>query len=239
MLFFVILTTLYSALTYFSKTQTIRMMWTAIYFLLLISIQFYLNLGVTAGICGSPQYGTAAMVTFIPWTLIFGGLKALLTIFPGWLSPFANTIGYLITRLAGLHGTLGNVLASSGGKPSTSGTLQDIYDDPSLLINEVTPQNFDSWWSSMKTGGLLKAGASGYQDRMKQLVRLKEVIAEYVWFLLTGALVTSISFNYTVNTSCNLSADVIQQRSAELTAQSARTAQAASSEQRRVYSTTE
>lgn len=239
MLFFVILTTLYAVLTYFAESQTLRMMWLAIYFLLLIVIQFYLNLGVTAGICGSPQYGTTAIVTFIPWTLIFGMLKVILTVFPGWLSPFANTIGYLIARLAGIRETLDGVLAPKGKKASSSGALQHIYEDPSLLINEVTPQGFDSWWSFMKTNGLLASTADQFKDRMKQLVRLKEVVAEYIWFLLTGALVTSISFNYTVNSSCNLSADDIQERSAELTAQSARAAQAASTNNQRVYTTTE
>ena len=43
-------------------------------------------------------------------------------------------------------------------------------------------------------------------DNLKQqllgFVRLKDIVAEYIWYMLTGGLVTSVGYNYVVNASC-------------------------------------
>ena len=36
-------------------------------------------------------------------------------------------------------------------------------------------------------------------------VRAKNITAEYIWYLLTGWLVTSSSYNYLINSRCELS----------------------------------
>ena len=248
LLFFFILTTLYAALTYFSDSQTTRMMWTAIYFLLLMVLQFYINLQTATAVCGgSPQYGTAAIVTFVPWTIIFGTLQAILTVFPGWLSPFANTLGYLVTRMAGLSNVLSDILKPKAGTDGpgksvsqTTQALINIYEDNSLLINEVTPENFDSWWGKMSSaGGLFKSNAGASKTALLKLVRLKEIVAKYVWYLLTGALVSSISFNYAVSSSCDLAPSEIQRRADSLQTAAASRARAAADSPPQVYTTYE
>jgi hypothetical protein len=43
-------------------------------------------------------------------------------------------------------------------------------------------------------------------------ITTKESIAEYIWYLLTGGLVTSASYNYIVNAGCTYSIPELQQR---------------------------
>ena len=46
-------------------------------------------------ICGFDQEKTALLATVLPWFLVLGALKAALIVFPGWLTPFSNTFGYM------------------------------------------------------------------------------------------------------------------------------------------------
>ena len=58
--------------------------------------------------------------------------------------------------------------------------------------------------------GVFQKGVFGnieLKKRLFSLVQLKYSIAEYVWYILGGLLVTSVSFNYIVNTVCSMSAD--------------------------------
>ena len=217
LLFFFITTTIYSILSYYTKSSKNRLMLTGVYFLIVVLVQYYLNLGVATAICGVPQYGTAAMVTFVPWVIMFGLLKVALTAFPGWLAPFSNTFGYLIASLAGLKSTLSKILAPQGEKKGSSATLlNNIYSDPSLMLNELTMQNIETWWQNMSNSDLLSAKASDFKEDLISLVRMKNIVSEYIWFLLTGTLISSVSYNYTVGTSCVLTPDEISIRSEKL-----------------------
>ena len=41
---------------------------------------------------------------------------------------------------------------------------------------------------------------------------MKSIISEYIWFALTGSLVTSISYNSMVNSGCTESAEEMEKR---------------------------
>lgn len=41
---------------------------------------------------------------------------------------------------------------------------------------------------------------------------MKDGIAEFIWFVLTGGLVTSMSYNYIVNSGCTQSASEMKKR---------------------------
>ena len=241
-LFFIGITAVYSAMQYFATSAGMRMAATLIYFLVVIVVQFFLNLGVANQLCGTPQYGTAALVTFIPWFFIFGLLKVVLTVFPGWLGPFSNTLGYGVASLAGLRNTLDSILApkitSAGSTKKATDALEHIYADPSLLINEITPQNFDSFWETMKGGHLFRQGAEAHRGALLKLVRLKNIVAEFLWFVLAGSLVASVSFNYMVNTTCSQSVADIKKNVTKANADRTKAAAAAEAP-RRVYSTHE
>ena len=71
----------------------------AIYFLAVVIVQFAINAGIIINKCGgsvTQNIGSAFVMTFIPWILIFGVLIAILIIFPGFKSAFSNVVGYFV-----------------------------------------------------------------------------------------------------------------------------------------------
>jgi len=72
-------------------------MYLAIYFLLVMVIQFIVNASIITSTCGgsiTQNLGSSGVFTFIPWTLIFGVMALILTIYPGFKSAFSDVIGY-------------------------------------------------------------------------------------------------------------------------------------------------
>ena len=69
----------------------------AVYLLLVMVIQFIVNASIITTTCGgsiSENMGAAGVFTFIPWTLIFGVIILVLTMYPGFKSAFSDVIGY-------------------------------------------------------------------------------------------------------------------------------------------------
>ena len=69
---------------------------TAAYIIIVITTQYFMNVSNTTKICGVKQTKKAFIYTIIPNLFMFGALFAILTIMPGWKSPFANTFGYAV-----------------------------------------------------------------------------------------------------------------------------------------------
>jgi hypothetical protein len=42
------------------------------------------------------------------------------------------------------------------------------------------------------------------------MVKLKDLVAQFVWYMLAGILVTSRSYNYIINQPCGLSPEVAE-----------------------------
>ena len=71
-------------------------------------------------------------------------------------------------------------------------------------------QNFDEFLVSMKT--LLKVDAGSKEVViLKNLIFLKESVAQYMWFLLTGSLVIAVATNSIINSSCNYSEESLKE----------------------------
>jgi hypothetical protein len=68
--------------------------------------------------------------------------------------------------------------------------------------------NFEKAWKKLEAGQIVKTFPTAenlrtiMMDKLYHFVQMKYTIAEYVWNLLTGFLVTSISYNYILNTGC-------------------------------------
>jgi hypothetical protein len=137
----------------------------------------------------------------------------LLTIFPGWLEPFSNTFGYAIAKIGGAEKAVRDVLkAGTGGEVSKA--INNIYNDPSIFLNQFNYEdsdNFDIKWNKSKDLFLPDAGVGSvkYND-FKNMVKLKDLVSQFVWYMLAGILVTSRSYNYIINQPCSLSPDVAE-----------------------------
>lgn len=208
LILFIILTIAYSILKYFIDSKAV----TIIYFALIFISQFLLNIALTNQICGFKQPALAFTTTIFPWTVIFGSLSVMFMMFPGWKSPFSNTFGYLAAKVGGIKDAFNSILQSD----IKNKALQAIHEDSSLIINEITPANFEDFWTNMQTSGILLAKVpSDAKERLFKLVRMKDIVAEFVWYLLAGVLISSITFSYISNSKCKRSAEYMKQQHEE------------------------
>ena len=184
-----------------------------IYFLLVLSSQFGLNIYLAKQMCNSPSnVGTAALATFIPWLFIFGLLNLLLSVFPGWLSAFSNTIGYAIASVAGVASFFTDQLLNVGNTSSKDAfkVIQNVTNDPSTIINTINDDNVENFWNkSIKVQFFnnfqeVKPGIEPPPQfvQLKNFIRLKNIVSYFIWYLLTGILITSISYNYMLSVPC-------------------------------------
>ena len=213
----------------------------AVYLLLVMVVQFIVNSSTIAQKCGgsiSENMGTAGILTFIPWTLIFGVTIIILVIYPGFKSAFSDVIGYywisnqandlLIELLVQQNvedslakGTTNDASPAAspaaskdtldGGKnPSQKGgtdkqAIREVADlilklcgNTSILINQMTPRNFEPYWSlltPLKKPKYQNDNAAETQTLKKQLFDLtvtRDNIGETLWYVYTGLLLTSI-----------------------------------------------
>ena len=131
--------------------------------------------------------------------------------------PFSNTFGYGIAKLFGLQKVFNNILKPKPSNNTANQTplekhLEDIYNDESLLINSIPNSGvgFDNFWTESKI--LFKPDADMYKDELRELVKLKNIIAELIWFALTGMLVISASYNYIIKAACTHSIAEMEQK---------------------------
>ncbi len=241
LLWFGIMTTAYAVLKYAGSSgieKTTDMIYFLMYCLMVIVGEYFINLSVTGSVCGDTQWGLAITVTIIPWLIIFGLMNIMLSIFPGWLTPFSNTIGYGITKLLGISDTVNAMLLPEDSEEKNAElakALAHIYVDKSLLINEI-PNNVEGYETFIKNmSPLMKTDerlddetienfknilATGENNSkayrniadLWSYVRLKYIVSEYIWLMLTGALVSSVSYNYIIGAGCSLSATEMKHR---------------------------
>jgi len=244
MIFFFIVTSIYCVISIFmSGSAMLKLTTTICYILFVITGQYFINLNLTHAMCGVRQWKSALFITFIPWLMIFGVLHLFLYLFPGWLSPFSNTFGYLVAKLMGLPDLMKIILVPMDKNKSNDALLQ-VSSDTSLLINQFSPENyveipdeaaekngvkrlikerknFDLAWSKLQESGIIQELQGDdkdpyknetYRNKLYNFVQMKYVISEYVWNMLTGLFVTSISYNYILNTGCAKSPKEMKER---------------------------
>jgi hypothetical protein len=180
-----------------------------IYIGTLVAIQITINSSLAKTICDNPQATTTGVVaTIFPMLFIFGLLQMLLTIFPGWLEPFSNTFGYAVAKIGGAEKAVREVLKTGTGG-DISKAINNIYNDPSIFLNQFNyndKDDFDTKWNKSKDLFLpdTSIGMPKYND-FRNMVKLKDLVSQFVWYMLAGILVTSRSYNYIINRPCALS----------------------------------
>ena len=208
--------------------------------------EFMISVGMIKTVCGFEQWGFGAMATFIPWVLIAGMIKFILMIRPGWLVPFSNTIGYfLASMIFGLTKSFESIMQNNfkpeqDGNSDSSGAevakaLHEIYEDQSLLINQMTPENLQSLIRKFTDTGLMvgkddRKFANGNNgdytyatciENITKAVYFKLFVSEFIWLLLAGVLVISITFNYIVNYGCKMTSEQLIKKQEKMAAVSA------------------
>jgi len=191
-------------------------MYLAIYLLLVMVIQFIVNASIITSTCGgniTENMGAAGVFTFLPWTLIFGVVILILTIYPGFKSAFSDVIGYfwisssankIITELLVDPEVQKKIDADTTSTPEQKEAMQSAADaiikicgNTSVLINQIVPTNFNSYWSILTPLMKDKYKQPGAEtDKMKnelfELVVSRDNVGESMWYMYTGILLTSL-----------------------------------------------
>jgi hypothetical protein len=167
----------------------------AVFFVVVLLLMYGMNVAIQKSKCSSTN-SAVFTATFLPWCLMFGPLVACLHFFPEWKKPFSNTFGYLLARIAGGNKALTDVLLPD--KP-----LHYVYEDPSLMLNQFTPSNFDEVYASLKD--VLQDNEK--KEVLRNIVRLKDLVSEWIWYLLGGSVAISSSYSILMKAECTESPD--------------------------------
>ncbi|ANS04204.1 hypothetical protein [uncultured Mediterranean phage] len=158
-------------------------------------------------------------VSIFPWLILAVIVSIIKYLLPGWKLPFSDTFGYLVVYFQGAENTLVEVLEKDGGMKKK--LLKKIYDNTSLLLNVITPNNFDKKWKEIsnkiqgsknsdqlnKTGGQEKnTSSNGGMSKLKtdlwNVILLKDLIGEYVWWIIIGLSVIMYQTQRVANMKC-------------------------------------
>ena len=214
LIIFIVASIIYFAARYFIDPSYSRLL-LGVYVTVVLISQFYFNVALLSDMCSgnSSNLKMAVLVTLIPWIVLGGGVTLGLLVFPGWKQPFSNTFGYIVAKIAGVNSLLFALLKS----PTTGGiklkkTLHDIYSNPSLFINQITPSNFDDFVKASQFMFVPNATRLPEMAQFRKIITLKDLVSEFVWYTLTGILVTTVSYNTIVNSTCNSSVKEMKER---------------------------
>jgi hypothetical protein len=159
-----------------------------LYFGITLLSQLVTNIIVIMNMCGGSflsNLSYTALITFLPWMLIFGIIIILLISFPNFKNAFSDVVGYysVSTRANEILSELLNhsnntkseveIIANenmngSSTIPSTDNNVEklnklekeiqkestdliaEIFSNLSLLINKMTPINFNEYWETLR-----------------------------------------------------------------------------------------
>ena len=100
--------------------------------------------------------------------------------------------------------------------------LKYVENDPSLLVNEITPQNWDEWMKETALPKLFKKQYSAninHEDiqRLYNLISLRDLVGEYIWLILAGFLVITTQTNALYSINCKGRSTILENKIKEQT----------------------
>jgi len=224
---------------------------TIIYVCILIIGSYFINTSVSKALCNSQaiRWTNILLATLLPWIIIFFSLFIILKIFPGWVTPFSNTVGYLVINILGVETTLTDILNDNEEvNHDLAKAIANIKHNKSNFINQIdinktTFLNFINdlinvgiiQLKAPTTGDAAQGTGTGTQRRVAseedtakekadklialqknpniqtlyKLLVIKNVLGVITWYTLAGVLVSSVSYNYIINMSCDKSLEEI------------------------------
>ena len=218
--FIMIYTTISSASLEEVTINANNQIYTLIYIIFLITGTYFINVNISKSICyeNTIQWGNVFTITFAPWIAIFGILYFLLELFPGWIKPFSNTIGYIVVNTLGATTVLHKLLKESESEHKNSTlkkALLNIEKNYSRFINEIDVEEdkYKKFIKQLSEESFTKIpgdntdnpqGLYSNEDviQLFALINVKDVIGRLFWYVLAGTLLASINYNYIINMNC-------------------------------------
>lgn len=159
-----------------------------LYFGITLLSQLITNVIVIMNMCGGSikqNLGYTALITFIPWILIFGVIIILLISFPNFKNAFSDVVGYysistraneilleLLNHSNSMKGETETIVNENMDEPpsipstdtnveklnkleneiqrESTNLIAEIFSNLSLLINKITPVNFNEYWDTLR-----------------------------------------------------------------------------------------
>ena len=188
-----------------------------IYFLVIIVTQFILNIIYLMDKCGgdiSKNIGSAALNTFVPWSLMFAIILAVINAFPGFKAVFSDVVGYYIISYQA-NDLMSSILVDTNmqkaiekgenreASEQAAEAILKICGNKALLINQIYPSNFEKIWSVLRP--LMKDNVFENIETKKQLLELvvtRDNVGEAMWYVYTAILVSSIVYYNLATKGC-------------------------------------
>lgn len=202
-----------------------NIVYTLIYMGLVLSGTYFINLRISQALCPDDgiQHYNIFFATVLPWLIIFVILYFLLELFPGWVAPFSNTIGYLVVKILGVETFLENVLNKESKNETIINAINKIKSHKAKIINEFDDDrdNFEKFFKKfqeekLSDENIIDIKTSEDIIQLFKLINIKFIVGKMVWYILAGTIVASISYNYIVNMNCQESVEDIEKKIAKL-----------------------
>jgi hypothetical protein len=198
--------------------------YTLIYIIFLISGTYFINVNISKSICieNTIRWGSVFSITILPWLIIFGVLYLMLELYPGWINPFSNTIGFLIVNSLGATQAVKDMLKESTTDRDTTlkKALENIEKNYSRFINEIDSDkdNYSKFIKQLYNENFIAGNNSdgGKSDvflnsaksvNLFALINVKKIVGKLFWYVLAGTLIASISYNFIINMTCEKTLD--------------------------------
>jgi hypothetical protein len=157
-----------------------------IFLLVVMVVMYFMNVEVLKKRCGATDIGVVAKATFVPWTVLLGGIIVALRAMPGWKQPFSNTFGYLVVLLGGGKQKLRDMLQTE-----KTPSLKFVQEDPWTLLVNFSSTTFDATLEALKRDSPI---AEDKVAAFRKIVLLKDLMSELVWYMLVGAVAITLSY---------------------------------------------
>jgi hypothetical protein len=202
----------------FNRESNIRL---AIYLAVVLLSQFVINTTFVINACGgssASNYGSAFLITFLPWIFIFGVMLVALVMYPGFKGAFSDIVGYFVVSDKA-NTLLSQILMSDTTAQMAINGIEDptvksdltraaesivkLVGNKAILINQITPINFVSTWDTLKQ--LMKPTMYENLQMKSDLLDVavtRENVGEALWYIYTGILIISYTSYKITSASC-------------------------------------
>lgn len=209
----------------------------SLYFLIVLTIQIIISVISIVNRCGgtsSSNVFAAFRLTVIPWVFIFGVMMTMIMMYPGMKSGFSNVLGYMAVSNSA-NKLLSELLVNpevetqiDGSQMSednkvkmrnTAQSIVQIMGNTSVLINQVVPENFSSFWSSITP--LMKPMYKNNPDspetmslkhKLLNMSITRDNVGEGSWYFYTGILVILLVQSNVLNYRCDVDPRIMNER---------------------------
>jgi hypothetical protein len=202
----------------FKRESNIRL---AIYLAVVILSQFVINTTFVINACGGSSvsnYGSAFLITFMPWIFMFGIMLITLIMYPGFKGAFADIIGYFFVsekaNIALSHILMSDVVAQTAINEITDVNVKSdlvkaaeavtkMMGNKAIIINQITPLNFIDMWNTLKQ--MMKPTMFENEEIKGGLLDIsvmRDNIGEAMWYIYTGILIISYTSFKITSATC-------------------------------------